>query len=82
MLVCCRINPEAYANETGVAKVWMWWPMPTDLVYSDLAAGRLDAALQDEVAASEGFLKQPAGKDFAFAGSSVKDKNTSVTAPV
>ncbi len=53
----------------------MWWPMPTeDLVYSDLAAGRLDAALQDEVAASEGFLKQPAGKDFAFAGSSVKDK--------
>ena len=25
-------------------------------------------------AASEGFLKQPAGKDFAFAGSSVKDK--------
>ena len=26
------------------------------------------------VAASEGFLKQPAGKDFAFAGSSVKDK--------
>jgi lysine/arginine/ornithine transport system substrate-binding protein len=39
-----------------------------DLIYSDLAAGRLDAALQDEVAASEGFLKQPAGKDFAFAG--------------
>ncbi|WP_142915492.1 transporter substrate-binding domain-containing protein, partial [Klebsiella pneumoniae] len=36
--------------------------------------GRLDAALQDEVAASEGFLKQPAGKDFAFAGPSVKDK--------
>ena len=45
-----------------------------DLIYSDLAAGRLDAALQDEVAASEGFLKQPAGKDFAFAGPSVKDK--------
>jgi lysine/arginine/ornithine transport system substrate-binding protein len=32
-----------------------------DLIYSDLAAGRLDAAFQDEVAASEGFLKQPAG---------------------
>ncbi|MBS0846804.1 lysine/arginine/ornithine ABC transporter substrate-binding protein ArgT [Citrobacter sp. JGM124] len=45
-----------------------------DLIYADLAAGRLDAALQDEVAASEGFLKQPAGKDFAFAGPSVKDK--------
>ncbi len=33
-----------------------------DLIYSDLAAGRLDAAFQDEVAASEGFLKQPAGQ--------------------
>lgn len=53
-----------------------------DLIYSDLAAGRLDAALQDEVAASEGFLKQPAGKDFAFAGPSVKDKSTLATAPV
>lgn len=42
--------------------------------HSDLSAGRLDAALQDEVAAGEGFLKQPAGKDFAFAGPSVKDK--------
>uniref|UniRef100_A0A914YBP6 Solute-binding protein family 3/N-terminal domain-containing protein n=1 Tax=Panagrolaimus superbus TaxID=310955 RepID=A0A914YBP6_9BILA len=48
----------------------------------DSLKGRLDAALQDEVAASEGFLKQPAGKDFAFAGSSVKAKNTSVMAPV
>ncbi|MDI8993209.1 gamma-glutamyltransferase, partial [Salmonella enterica subsp. enterica serovar Anatum] len=28
----------------------------------------------DEVAASEGFLKQPAGKEYAFAGPSVKDK--------
>ena len=45
-----------------------------DLIYSDLAAGRIDAAFQDEVAASEGFLKQPAGKAFAFAGPSVKDK--------
>ena len=45
-----------------------------DLVYSDLAAGRLDAALQDEVAASEGFLKQPAGKDFALQAHPVKDK--------
>ncbi len=53
-----------------------------DLIYSDLAAGRLDAALQDEVAASEGFLKQPAGKDYAFAGPSVKDKkNTSAMVP-
>lgn len=83
MLVCCRINPEAYANETRRSKgVDVVAYANQDLVYSDLAAGRLDAALQDEVAASEGFLKQPAGKDFAFAGSSVKDKNTSVMAPV
>ncbi len=53
----------------------MWWPMRTRIgLFRYLAAGRLDAALQDEVAASEGFLKQPAGKDFAFAGSSVKEK--------
>ena len=66
---------EAYANETWRSKgVDVVAYANQDLVYSDLAAGRLDAALQDEVAASEGFLKQPAGKDFAFAGSSVKDK--------
>ena len=66
---------EAYGNERwrshGVDVVAY---QNQDLIYSDLAAGRLDAALQDEVAASEGFLKQPAGKDFAFAGPSVKDK--------
>lgn len=66
---------EAYANETWRSKgVDVVAYANQDLVYSDLAAGRLDAALQDEVAASEGFLKQPAGKDFAFAGPSVKDK--------
>jgi len=65
---------ETYANE-------YWRPhginvIPyanQDLVYQDLAAGRIDAAFQDEFAASEGFLKQPAGKDYAFAGPSVKD---------
>lgn len=45
-----------------------------DLVYQDLTAGRIDAAFQDEVAASEGFLKQPAGKEYAFAGPAVKDE--------
>ncbi len=45
-----------------------------DNIYSDLTAGRIDAAFQDEVAASEGFLKQPAGKGYDFAGPSVKDK--------
>lgn len=44
-----------------------------DLVYQDLSAGRIDAAFQDEVQASEGFLKQPPGKDYAFAGPAVKD---------
>lgn len=44
-----------------------------DLIYADLASGRIDAAFQDEVAASEGFLKQAVGKDYAFAGPSVKN---------
>ena len=45
-----------------------------DNIYSDLTAGRSDAAFQDEVAASEGFLKQPVGKDYKFGGPSVKDE--------
>ncbi|QZN94455.1 lysine/arginine/ornithine ABC transporter substrate-binding protein [Symbiopectobacterium purcellii] len=44
-----------------------------DLIYADLTAGRIDAAFQDEVAGSEGFLKLPAGKDYVFAGPAVKD---------
>jgi histidine transport system substrate-binding protein len=44
-----------------------------DLIYADLASGRLDAAFQDEVQGSEGFLKQDAGKNYAFAGPAVKD---------
>ncbi|MDU4267009.1 MAG: transporter substrate-binding domain-containing protein [Enterobacter hormaechei] len=35
---------------------------------------RIDAAFQDEVAASEGFLKQPVGKDYKFGGPSIKDE--------
>ncbi|WP_297202633.1 lysine/arginine/ornithine ABC transporter substrate-binding protein ArgT [uncultured Pluralibacter sp.] len=66
---------EAYANDNWRSKGVDVIPYQNqDLIYSDLTAGRLDAALQDEVAASEGFLKQPAGKAFAFAGPSVKDK--------
>lgn len=45
-----------------------------DNIYSDLTAGRIDAAFQDEVAASEGFLKTPVGKDYKFGGPSVKDE--------
>lgn len=44
-----------------------------DSIYADLTAGRIDAAFQDEVAASEGFLKQPVGKDYQFGGPSIKD---------
>ena len=43
-------------------------------IYADLTAGRIDAAFQDEVAASEGFLKQPVGKDYKFGGPSIKDE--------
>lgn len=44
-----------------------------DNIYADLTAGRIDAAFQDEVAASEGFLKQPAGQEYKFGGASIKD---------
>ena len=39
-----------------------------DDVFLDLTSGRLDAVLVDQVAASQGFLPLPAGKDFAFFG--------------
>ena len=44
-----------------------------DEVYLDLASGRIDAALQDVVAAQEGFLKTPQGKSFGFTGPSYVD---------
>ncbi|AFJ46340.1 histidine ABC transporter substrate-binding protein HisJ [Shimwellia blattae] len=66
---------ETYGNEH-------WAPRGVEIVsyqgqeniYSDLVAGRIDAAFQDEVAASEGFLKQPVGKDYQFGGPSIKDE--------
>jgi arginine/ornithine transport system substrate-binding protein len=39
-----------------------------DEIYLDLAAGRIDATLVDGIAGSEGFLKTPAGKGYAFTG--------------
>jgi arginine/ornithine transport system substrate-binding protein len=45
-----------------------------DEVYIDLANGRLDAVLDDAVSASDGFLKTPAGKGFAFIGPEFKDR--------
>ncbi|HEU4457613.1 MAG TPA: ABC transporter substrate-binding protein [Methylibium sp.] len=44
-----------------------------DEVFLDLASGRIDATLQDSVAADFGFLKTPQGKGFAFAGPSYND---------
>ncbi|MDF7759829.1 histidine ABC transporter substrate-binding protein HisJ [Kosakonia cowanii] len=45
-----------------------------DNIYADLTAGRIDAAFQDEVAASEGFLKTAMGKAYKFGGPSIKDE--------
>ena len=39
-----------------------------DDVFLDLTSGRLDAALADQIAASQGFLSLPSAKDFAFFG--------------
>jgi len=44
-----------------------------DLVYNDLVSGRLDASLQSTIQASDGFLKKPIGKGFAFSGGQIDD---------
>ncbi|KVX10458.1 ABC transporter substrate-binding protein [Burkholderia ubonensis] len=44
-----------------------------DQVYADLVTGRLDVAFQASIAASDGFLKKPQGKDFMFAGAPIDD---------
>jgi arginine/ornithine transport system substrate-binding protein len=44
-----------------------------DEVFLDLAAGRVDAALLDMIAAQVGFLKTPQGKNFRFIGSVYDD---------
>ncbi|AJY09684.1 ABC transporter substrate-binding protein [Burkholderia dolosa] len=53
-------NVVAYQNQDGV--------------YADLIAGRLDAALQDEVQAAIGFLKSPRGAGFQFVGPELVDE--------
>ncbi|PCE33863.1 ABC transporter substrate-binding protein [Burkholderia ubonensis] len=45
-----------------------------DGVYADLLAGRLDAALQDEVQAAIGFLKSPRGAGYQFVGPELVDE--------
>lgn len=44
-----------------------------DEVYLDLAAGRIDMFLSDSIAASEGFLQKPEGKDYEFTGPDLTD---------
>ncbi|SCK14652.1 ABC transporter substrate-binding protein [Vogesella sp. LIG4] len=47
-----------------------------DLVYQDLQAGRLDAALQDSVQADLSFLKTARGRDYTFVGAALHDTDT------
>jgi len=78
-----RVGVEQGTIQETYAKAY-WAPKGVDVVsykdqnvvQSDLAAGRLDATLQDAVEASEGFLKKPEGKDFAFAGQNLVDSKT------
>ena len=56
------INVVSYANQ--------------ELVYTDLRSGRLDATLTDMISGSNGFLKTPQGRDYAFLGAPVKDAKT------
>lgn len=66
---------ETYAKDLWATKgVDVVTYQAQDLVYADLVNGRLDAAFQDAVAASDGFLKQPQGKGFAFSGPEVNDE--------
>lgn len=44
-----------------------------DVIYQDLAAGRLDGALSPAVAVAFGFLQKPEGKEFALTGPEVRD---------
>ena len=65
---------ETYAKEQWASKgINVVTYQAQELVYADLVNGRLDAAFQDAVAANDGFLKQPQGKGFAFAGPEVNE---------
>lgn len=65
---------ESYANAVWRSKGVNIVPYQNQQqVYADLVAGRLDAALQDQVAGNEGFLKQEFGKNFAYAGEAIHD---------
>ncbi|REG58629.1 amino acid ABC transporter substrate-binding protein (PAAT family) [Paraburkholderia sp. BL6669N2] len=46
-------------------------------VFSDLAGGRIDAALQSQQSAEDGFLKTPEGKGYTFVGPGLLDEKIS-----
>lgn len=47
-----------------------------DQVFMDLSAGRLDGAVQESQTAQQAFLSKDEGKEFGFAGDSLKDPVT------
>ena len=47
-----------------------------DQIFADLAAGRLDGAVQEVQTSIDGFLSKPEGKDFDFAGAALSDPAT------
>lgn len=75
-----RVGVEQGSSQEDYARA-MWQPAGVevvayqnqDQVYADLTSGRLDAAFQASIEASDGFLKKPEGKDFEFAGPSIED---------
>ncbi len=74
---------ETYGNEHWAPKgIEIVSYQGQDNIYSDLTAGRIDAAFQDEVAASEGFLKQPVGKVISLVARPLRTKNCSAWVPV
>lgn len=65
---------ETYAREKWASSGTEVVAYPSyDQAYADLTAGRIDAVLMDAVQGKLGFLAQPAGKGFAFAGDVVFD---------
>jgi histidine transport system substrate-binding protein len=78
-----HVNVEQGSTQVPYSKAW-WEPKGVvvvsyqnqDEVYADLASGRRDAALQDEVQADAGFLKTPRGEGFGWAGPQVRDPKT------
>ncbi|WP_028215502.1 ABC transporter substrate-binding protein [Paraburkholderia mimosarum] len=46
-------------------------------VFADLAGGRIDASLQSQQSAEDGFLKTPQGTEFAFVGPGLLDEKIS-----